>query len=84
MLHRLVDAGHTVVVIEHHTSVLAEADHLIEVGPEAGAAGGLVIAVGTPEQVARERVSRIAPFLKPLLALKVKGSSSKKKKARSI
>ncbi len=84
VLHRLVDAGHTVVVIEHHTSVIAEADHLIEVGPEAGAAGGLVIAEGTPEEVARERVSRIAPFLKPLLAGNVKTSTSKKKKARSI
>ena len=84
VLHRLVDAGHTVVVIEHHTSVIAEADHLIEVGPEAGAAGGLVIAEGTPEEVVRERVSRIAPFLKPLLAGNVKTSTSKKKKARSI
>jgi excinuclease ABC subunit A len=84
VLHRLVDAGHTVVVIEHHTSVIAEADHLIEVGPEAGAAGGLVIAEGTPEKVVRECVSRIAPFLKPLLAGNVRKSTSKKKKARSI
>lgn len=83
VLHRLVDAGHTVVVIEHHTSVIAEADHLIEVGPEAGAAGGLVIAAGTPEKVARERVSRIAPFLKPLLVSKARSVVAKKKKARS-
>ncbi len=67
VLHRLVDAGHTVVVIEHHTSVIAEADYLLEIGPEAGAAGGLLIASGTPEAVLRVPESRIAPFLKPLL-----------------
>lgn len=67
VLHRLVDAGHTVVVIEHHTAVIAEADHLIEVGPEAGASGGLVTAEGTPEKIAVERASRIGPFLKPIL-----------------
>jgi len=55
------------VVIEHHTSVIAEADFLLEIGPEAGAAGGELIACGTPEEVAKVKSSRIAPFLKPLL-----------------
>ena len=68
MLHRLVDAGHTVVVIEHHTALIAEADYLLEIGPEAGAAGGQLIACGTPEQVMRVPKSRIAPFLSPLLS----------------
>jgi excinuclease ABC subunit A len=67
VLHRLVDAGHTVVVIEHHTSVIAEADYLFEIGPEAGARGGQIIASGTPEEVLKVKGSRIAPFLKPLL-----------------
>ncbi|MEI6871353.1 MAG: hypothetical protein WCL08_03635 [Verrucomicrobiota bacterium] len=67
VLHRLVDAGHTVVVIEHHTSVIAEADFLLEIGPEAGAAGGELIASGTPEAVMKVKGSRIAPFLKPIL-----------------
>ena len=67
VLHRLVDAGHTVVVIEHHTAVIAEADYLLEIGPEAGAGGGKLVACGTPEVVMKVSSSRIAPFLKGLL-----------------
>jgi excinuclease ABC subunit A len=67
VLHRLVDAGNTVVVIEHHPSVIAEADHIIEVGPEAGADGGRIIAEGTPEQLATHDQSRIGPFLAAIL-----------------
>jgi len=64
VLHRLVDEGHTVVVIEHHMAVAAEADHVIDLGPEAGDNGGKIIAQGTPEQVAKSKQSRTAPFLK--------------------
>jgi len=67
VLHRLVDEGHTVVVIEHHTAIMAEADYLIDMGPEAGAAGGLIVAQGTPEKVAKSRSSRTAPFIKNAL-----------------
>ncbi len=51
-LDRLADAGHTVVVIEHHLSVVAAADHVIELGPEGGARGGLIVATGTPTEIA--------------------------------
>ncbi len=67
VLHRLVDEGNTVVVIEHHLSVIAEADYLVDIGPEAGEAGGQLVAFGTPEQVSKHKVSRIAPFLRETL-----------------
>lgn len=67
VLHRLVDEGNTVIVIEHNLSVIAEADYIVDLGPEAGDAGGEVVAYGTPEQVAKNRVSRTAPFLRKVL-----------------
>ena len=68
VLHRLVDEGNTVIVIEHNVSVIAEADYIVDLGPEAGAAGGEVVAVGTPEQVSKNKTSRTAPFLRKVLA----------------
>jgi excinuclease ABC subunit A len=67
VLHRLVDEGNTVIVIEHNLSVIAEADYIVDLGPEAGEAGGEVVASGTPERVARNRLSRTAPFLRKVL-----------------
>ena len=64
VLHRLADEGHTVVVIEHHMAVAAEADWIIDLGPEAGDGGGKIIAQGPPEKVAKSKTSRTAPFLK--------------------
>jgi len=58
-----------VVVIEHNLSVIAEADYVVEIGPEAGAEGGHLVAAGTPEEVSRVNGSPTAPFLKPLLNL---------------
>ena len=69
VLHRLVDEGNTVIVIEHNLSVIAEADYIVDLGPEAGADGGQVVATGTPEQVAKNRASRTAPFLHGVLNL---------------
>jgi excinuclease ABC subunit A len=68
VLHRLVDEGNTVIVIEHNLSVIAEADYIVDLGPEAGADGGEVVAFGTPEEVAKDRISRTAPFLRKVLS----------------
>ena len=68
VLHRLVDDGHTVIVIEHNLSLIADADYLIDIGPEAGDGGGEIVAEGTPEQVAKSKRSRTAPFLRATLA----------------
>lgn len=62
-LNRLVDAGHTVVVVEHDMRVVAQSDWVIDIGPGAGAAGGKVVVSGKPETVAKHRHSRTAPFL---------------------
>ena len=69
VMHRLVDEGHTVVVIEHSLEIMAEADYLIDIGPEAGEAGGEIVACGTPEVVAMVKKSRTAPFLAERLAV---------------
>jgi len=70
VLHQLVDAGHTVIVIEHHLDVLADADYLIELGPEGGEAGGRLIAQGAPEEIAKSKRSVTAPFLAGMLRRK--------------
>jgi excinuclease ABC subunit A len=67
VLGRLVDAGNTVVVIEHNLDVIKSADQLIDLGPEGGEAGGEVVATGTPEQVAEVQSSYTGQFLRDLL-----------------
>lgn len=62
-LHGLVDAGHTVVVVEHDMAVVADADHVIDLGPGGGADGGRIVAEGTPAEVAAAPGSRTAPYL---------------------
>jgi excinuclease ABC subunit A len=68
VLGRLVDAGNTVVVIEHNLDVIKSADWIIDLGPEGGEAGGAVIVAGTPEQVARDRASHTGTYLRAALA----------------
>ncbi len=63
-LNRLVDAGHTVLLIEHHLDVIKTADHVIDLGPEGGHAGGEVVVTGTPEDVAACKASHTGRFLK--------------------
>jgi excinuclease ABC subunit A len=68
ILHRLADAGNTVVVIEHNTDVIKTADWILDIGPEGGVAGGLVVAEGTPEQVATVEASYTGRILVDLLS----------------
>jgi excinuclease ABC subunit A len=68
VLDRLVDAGHTVVVIEHHLDVIKRADWVIDMGPEAGPSGGKVVGQGTPEEIAEIAGSHTGRYLQPLLA----------------
>ena len=67
ILHRLVDQGNSVVVIEHNMDIICSADYLIDLGPEGGAAGGKIVAEGTPEAISKSKESRIAPFLREKL-----------------
>ena len=67
VLHRLVDQGNTVVVIEHNLDVIKTADHIIDLGPEGGAGGGEIVATGTPEEVASAPGSYTGQYLSPLL-----------------
>jgi excinuclease ABC subunit A len=77
VLHRLVDAGNTVVVIEHNLDVIKTADYIVDLGPGGGAGGGSVVASGTPEEVARTAGSYTGEYLKTML-------SSGRKKRRGI
>ena len=68
VLHKLRDQGNTIVVIEHNLDVIKTADWIVDLGPEGGAGGGQIIATGTPEQVAKDKKSHTARFLKEILA----------------
>jgi excinuclease ABC subunit A len=67
VLQRLADGGNTIVVIEHNLDVIKSADWLIDLGPEGGAGGGLILAEGTPEEVANHPDSFTGAYLKPFL-----------------
>jgi excinuclease ABC subunit A len=79
ILNKLVDAGNTVVVIEHNLEVIKSADHIIDLGPEGGEKGGEIIAEGTPEEIAKNVSSYTGAFLKKILKSKpvLQGISSK-------
>jgi excinuclease ABC subunit A len=66
-MRRLVEAGHTLLVIEHNLDVIKTADYLIDLGPEGGEGGGQVVASGTPEQVAQVEASHTGKALKKVL-----------------
>lgn len=77
VLHKLVDQGNTVIVIEHNLEVIKTADHIIDIGPEGGSGGGTVIATGTPEDVAKVKGSYTGHYLAP--ALKAQPIENKQK-----
>ena len=67
VLSRLVDAGNTVIVIEHNLDLIKNADYIIDMGPEGGDNGGTVIGTGTPEQLAENPASYTGQYLKKIL-----------------
>ena len=68
VLHRLRDRGNTIIVIEHNLDVIKTADWIIDMGPEGGSGGGMIVATGTPEEVAENKASHTGHYLKPLLS----------------
>src|SRR5437016_7403608 len=74
LFQRLIDAGHSLVVIEHNLEVIKCADWIIDLGPEAGAEGGEVVAIGTPEQIAKVERSHTGRFLRSVIPSAVEGS----------
>jgi excinuclease ABC subunit A len=69
VLHRLVEKGNTVIVIEHNMDVIKTADWIIDLGPEGGEQGGDIVAEGTPEEVAANPVSHTGRFLADVLGM---------------
>jgi len=67
VLHRLRDHGNTIIVIEHNLDVIKTADWIIDMGPEGGSGGGMIVATGTPEEVANNKSSHTGHYLRPLL-----------------
>ena len=82
VLHRLVDAGNTVVLIEHHLDLIKNADWVVDLGPGAGDKGGNVIATGTPEDVAEEERSHTGYYLRNVLERKNGAKPNGKEKAK--
>jgi excinuclease ABC subunit A len=83
VLHELVDQGNTVIVIEHNLEVIKTADHIVDLGPEGGDAGGHVVATGTPEEVAKVRESYTGHYLKQLLDRRGGRSAGGKRPAKA-
>ena len=77
-LRKLVDAGHSLLVIEHNLDVIRAADWILDVGPEGGEAGGYLVAAGTPEEVARVEASYTGQFLAPVLGARPAAASAKR------
>ncbi len=81
VIHRLRDQGNTILIIEHNLDVIKTADWIVDLGPEGGAGGGIIVASGTPEQVAQNPDSATGKYLLPLLELKVKSAAKRGKKS---
>ena len=81
VLDRLVDAGNTVVIIEHNLDIIKRADYIIDLGPEGGDEGGTIVATGTPEEVAKVPASYTGKYLGPVLGA---GPGDRIRKQRGI
>ncbi|MBX3733754.1 MAG: excinuclease ABC subunit A [Verrucomicrobiae bacterium] len=79
VLQRLVDAGHTVIVIEHNLDLIAEADWVLDLGPEGGGGGGRLVAEGTPEAVAAVRESHTGRYLRPMVGKRPAGRPGRRR-----
>ncbi|HZO17417.1 MAG TPA: excinuclease ABC subunit UvrA [Gemmatimonadaceae bacterium] len=77
VLHRLVDKGNTVLVIEHNLDVIKTADWIIDLGPEGGTRGGMVVAAGSPEDVAQVEASHTGRYLKPVVGQRPRGRAAR-------
>ncbi|HEY9143067.1 MAG TPA: hypothetical protein VIM90_03440, partial [Arenimonas sp.] len=80
VLHKLRDDGNTIVVIEHNLDVIKTADWVVDLGPEGGHRGGMIIAEGTPEQLAANKKSHTGQFLAKLLAAPTATPAPRKRK----
>ena len=76
VLNRLVEKGNTVLVIEHNLDVIKSADHVIDLGPEGGDRGGMLLAQGTPEEVSGIRESHTGVYLKAMLGKRKQGKKA--------
>lgn len=84
VIHRLVDQGNTILVIEHNLDILKHADHLIDLGPEGGAGGGTILAAGTPEEVVKANKGHTARFLAPYLQQSAKKATPPEKNSKPV
>ena len=80
MLHELVDQGNTVIVIEHNLEVIKTADWIVDLGPEGGDAGGNVVAIGTPEEIAANAQSYTGQYLRQVMDRR-RGAKAKRPQA---
>jgi excinuclease ABC subunit A len=78
LLFKLRDAGNTVIVIEHNLDVIKSADWIIDLGPEGGSGGGMVVVEGSPEEVAEHGESHTGRFLRPILGLPTPGTAARR------
>jgi excinuclease ABC subunit A len=67
VIQQLVDRGNTVIIIEHNLDVIRQADYIIDMGPEGGRKGGMILSEGTPEEVAKSKKGYTPQFLKPII-----------------
>jgi excinuclease ABC subunit A len=80
IFHTLVDQGNTLIIIEHNLDLIAQADYIVDLGPDAGSKGGRIMAEGTPEEIAASTLSRTASYLQEHLQFLHATSIRKKKK----